>query len=130
MVRDDYLPRVVMMTQDGRKDSVVIDVAVVQRLNGRVWGLLGLEGNLLAKVHLRSGTRWGRTCEVDDGGVLFVTEVLREIVELADDFRVLCSGGVDCWICGDRHVIGRAAKLEWEWWAVECMALKDVVDEV
>jgi hypothetical protein len=46
MVRDDYLPRVVMMTKDGRKDSVVIDVAVVQRLNGRVWALLGLEGNL------------------------------------------------------------------------------------
>ena len=44
MVRDDYLPRVVMMTKDGRKDSVVIDVAVVQRLNGRVWALLGLEG--------------------------------------------------------------------------------------
>ncbi len=46
MVLDDYLPRVVMMTKDGRKDSVVIDVAVVQRLNGRDWSLLGLEGNL------------------------------------------------------------------------------------
>jgi hypothetical protein len=25
---------------------------------------------------------------------------------------------------------GRTAKLEWEWWAVECMALKNIVDEV